>query len=88
MSAHSGSQRLNNSAAPARYITLASEVGVYDYDDSEVLQKGRLAPGDMLAVDTLNGEVLLSDDINKILKDRHPYDEWLNKNSTNLSKYR
>ena len=49
-----------NGLRPARYIitkdrhiTLASEVGVYDYDDSEVLQKGRLAPGDMLAVDTL-----------------------------------
>ena len=83
-----------NGLRPARYIitkdrhiTLASEVGVYNYDDSEVLQKGRLAPGDMLAVDTLNGEVLLSEDINKILKDRQPYDEWLNKNSTDLSNY-
>ena len=52
-----------------------------------MLQKGRLAPGDMLAVDTLNGEVLLSDDINKILKDRHQYDEWLNKNSLNIGEY-
>ncbi len=83
-----------NGLRPARYvitkdrhITLASEVGVYDYKDSEVLQKGRLAPGDMLAVDTLNGEVLLSDDINKILKERHPYEEWLKKNSTDLSGY-
>ena len=83
-----------NGLRPARYviskdrhITLASEVGVYDYDDSEILQKGRLAPGDMLAVDTLNGEVLLSEDINKIIKDRHPYDEWLNKNSINLGSY-
>jgi glutamate synthase (NADPH/NADH) large chain len=83
-----------NGLRPARYIitkdrhiTLASEVGVYDYDDSDVLQKGRLAPGDMLAVDTLNGEVLLSDDINKILKDRHPYDEWLNKNSLDIGGY-
>ncbi len=83
-----------NGLRPARYIitkdrhiTLASEVGVYDYKDSEVLHKGRLAPGDMLAVDTLNGEVLLSDDINKILKDRHPYEEWLKKNSTDLSAY-
>ena len=83
-----------NGLRPARYviskdrhITLASEVGVYDYDDSEIIEKGRLAPGDMLAVDTLNGEVLLSDDINKILKDRHPYDEWLNKNSINLTSY-
>ena len=41
----------------------------------------------MLAVDTLNGEILLSDDINKILKDRHPYDEWLNKNSINLESF-
>ncbi len=83
-----------NGLRPARYvitkdrhITLASEIGVYDYKDEDVHQKGRLAPGDMLAVDTLNGEVLFSEDINKILKDRHPYDEWLNKNSLNLSKF-
>ena len=40
-----------------------------------------------MAVDTLNEQVLFSEDINKILKDRHPYDEWLNKNSLNLSKF-
>ena len=83
-----------NGLRPARYvitsdrhITLASEIGVYDYKDENVLKKGRLAPGQMLAVDTENGELLLTEDIDKILKDRHPYHEWLNKYSINITAY-
>ena len=48
-----------NGLRPARYvitkdrhITLASEIGVYDYNSEDVVEKGRLAPGEMLAVDT------------------------------------
>ena len=83
-----------NGLRPARYvitsdrhITLASEIGVYDYKDENVLKKGRLAPGQMLAVDTENGELLLTEDIDKILKERHPYHEWLNKHSVKVSDY-
>ncbi|MED5430364.1 MAG: glutamate synthase large subunit [Pseudomonadota bacterium] len=83
-----------NGLRPARYvitsdrhITLASEIGVYDYKDEDVLKKGRLAPGQMLAVDTENGELLLTEDIDKILKDRHPYHEWLNKYSIEINGY-
>ncbi|HHL45543.1 MAG TPA: glutamate synthase large subunit, partial [Gammaproteobacteria bacterium] len=42
-----------------RHITLASEIGVYDYLPEEVVAKGRLGPGQMLAVDTATGELLL-----------------------------
>ena len=77
-----------NGLRPARYvitndrhITLASEIGVYDYDSSNVLTKGRLAPGQMLAVDTKTGELLFTKQIDNILKDRHPYQSWLVKNS-------
>ena len=73
-----------NGLRPARYvitsdrhITIASEVGVYDYDEKDVVSKGRLGPGQMLAVDLINGKLLDSDDINDILKTRAPYKKWL-----------
>jgi len=83
-----------NGLRPARYvitkdrhITLASEIGVYDYDQEDVLTKGRLAPGEMLAVDTDKGQLLLTDEIDHILKDRHPYLSWLKKHSIKIPKY-
>ena len=33
-------------------ITVASEVGVYDYEPENVVSKGRLGPGDILSIDT------------------------------------
>ncbi|MEA3275714.1 MAG: glutamate synthase large subunit [Pseudomonadota bacterium] len=73
-----------NGLRPARYvitrdrhITLASEVGVYDYTPDEVLAKGRLRPGEMLAADTETGELLLPPAIDDRLKWAHPYKHWL-----------
>ncbi len=75
-----------NGLRPARYvitndrhITIASEVGVYDYDEKDVIEKGRLGPGEMLAVDLVNGTVLDTDDIHDVLKTRAPYKKWLKK---------
>ncbi len=62
-----------------RHLTVASEIGVYDYDEKDVLTKGRLGPGQMLAVDLVNGVVLDNDDIHDILKTRAPYKKWLKK---------
>jgi len=80
-----------NGLRPARYviskdrhITLASEVGVYDYLPSEITRKGRLKPGEMLAVDTQSGRLLLPSDISDLLKHRQPYAKWLQKNSRHL----
>ena len=75
-----------NGLRPARYvitndrhITVASEIGVYDYDETDVVSKGRLGPGEMLAVDLVNGTLLDNDDIHDILKTRAPYKKWLKK---------
>tara|TARA_A100001015_G_C14695823_1_gene596270 strand:- start:30 stop:737 length:708 start_codon:yes stop_codon:yes gene_type:complete len=83
-----------NGLRPARYlmtkdrhVTLASEIGVYDYDQKDVIKKGRLAPGEMLAVDIEKGQLLLTDDIDHILKDRHPYLSWLKKYSAKTPPY-
>jgi len=80
-----------NGLRPARYviskdrhITLASEVGVYDYAPSDITTKGRLKPGDMLAVDTQSGRLMLSDDISDLLKNRQPYAKWLQNNARHL----
>ena len=56
-----------NGLRPARwvvtkngFITLASEIGTYGYKPEDVVAKGRVGPGQMLAVDTETGEVLLT----------------------------
>ena len=73
-----------NGLRPARYvitqdrhITLASEIGVYGYRPEEVVTKGRLKPGQMIAADTETGKLLLPDDIDASLKQRQPYKKWL-----------
>ncbi|RLA16992.1 MAG: glutamate synthase large subunit, partial [Gammaproteobacteria bacterium] len=81
-----------NGLRPARYvitkdrhITLASEIGVYPYKPEDVVAKGRLKPGEMLAADTLTGKLLLPKDIDEQLKNRQPYRKWLAKNTQYLS---
>jgi len=73
-----------NGLRPARYvitkdrvIVIASETGVYDCDPADIVEKGRLGPGEMLAVDLRNGALLRSDDIHAELKARFPYKKWL-----------
>jgi glutamate synthase (NADPH/NADH) large chain len=73
-----------NGLRPARYvvtrdrhITIASEIGVYDYQPQDVLTKGRLGPGEMLAIDTRTGALLNNERIEDDLRRRHPYKKWL-----------
>ncbi len=73
-----------NGLRPARYvitddrqITIASEIGVYDYDPRTVIKKGRLGPGEMLAIDLDRGQMLNNDQINNQLKERAPFKRWL-----------
>jgi glutamate synthase (NADPH/NADH) large chain len=73
-----------NGLRPARYvvtkdrlITLASEVGIWDYEPDEVIEKGRVGPGELLVIDTLTGKRWSSWDIDRELKSRHPYRQWM-----------
>jgi glutamate synthase (NADPH/NADH) large chain len=81
-----------NGLRPARYvitkddvITLASEVGVWDYDEADVVEKGRVGPGEMFAIDTERGKIWKSREIDDELKTRHPYRAWLEENHLALS---
>jgi glutamate synthase (NADPH/NADH) large chain len=59
------------------HITVASEIGVYDYKPEDVVAKGRLGPGQILSVDTETGELFHTDDIDQQLKSSKPYKAWL-----------
>ena len=77
-----------NGLRPARwvttddgFITLASEIGTHGYQPEEVIAKGRVGPGQILVVDTLEGKVLHTRDIDELLKSRQPYKQWLRQNA-------
>ncbi|MDF0734047.1 glutamate synthase large subunit [Pseudomonas entomophila] len=80
-----------NGLRPARwvttkngYITLASEIGVWNYQPEDVVAKGRVGPGQIFAVDTETGQILDTDAIDNRLKSRHPYKRWLRQHATRI----
>ncbi|MEG1654818.1 MAG: glutamate synthase large subunit, partial [Hafnia sp.] len=80
-----------NGLRPARYvitkdklITCASEVGIWDYQPDEVLEKGRVGPGELMVIDTRSGRILHSAETDDDLKSRHPYKEWMERNVKRL----
>ncbi len=62
-----------------RHITFASEIGVYNYPAEDVVEKGRLKPGQVIAVDMEAGRLLKPEDIDNGLKNAKPYREWMDK---------
>ncbi|NAZ96497.1 glutamate synthase large subunit [Vibrio toranzoniae] len=83
-----------NGLRPARYvitkdnlITLASEVGIWNYAPDEVAKKGRVGPGELLVIDTRRGKLWQSNEIDNDLKGRHPYKEWMEKNVHKLTPF-
>src|SRR2546429_4956246 len=61
-----------NGLRPARFcitanrcLTIASETGVSDYRPEDVEKKGKLGPGDMIALDLKSGTLLTSADIDQ-----------------------
>lgn len=72
-----------NGLRPLRYIVTAddliiaaSEVGVIDIGDIPVVRKGRLGPGELLAVDMVTGQVYENAHIKQRLAAQHPYTAW------------
>ncbi|NDG72139.1 MAG: glutamate synthase large subunit [Proteobacteria bacterium] len=80
-----------NGLRPARYnitedgmFVMASEVGGAQLDQLKIVEKGRLAPGEMIAIDTAAGKLLRDADIKANLAARRPYGEWLKNNLSDL----
>lgn len=81
---YAGGMLDRNGLRPARYVitsdgtmVVASEVGVMKFDDAKVVKKGRLEPGKILLVDTLEGKIYYDGEIKNKLSSEHPYGEWL-----------
>ncbi|GHB44059.1 glutamate synthase [Streptomyces umbrinus] len=73
-----------NGLRPGRYwvtddglVVLGSEVGVLDIDPAKVVRKGRLQPGRMFLVDTVEHRIIEDDEIKAGLAAENPYAEWL-----------
>ncbi|HLW23088.1 MAG TPA: glutamate synthase large subunit [Steroidobacteraceae bacterium] len=62
-----------------RHITIASEAGVWDYAPEDVVRKGKLGPGEILALDLQTAELMDTRQVDELLKSRHPYKVWLKK---------
>lgn len=82
-----------NGLRPARYtitkndmMVVASEVGVMDFDPTEIAEKGRLQPGKILLIDTQEGKIYYDGEIKEQLATEHPYRQWLNTNRIQLEK--
>lgn len=80
-----------NGLRPARYvitkddyIVVASEAGVVDFPEANILEKGRLGPGQMIAVDLATNEVLKNWEIKQRIAKKHPYGEWLRQHRQEL----
>ncbi len=73
-----------NGLRPGRYIVtkddlvvLASEAGVLEVPAEDILKKGRLQPGRMFLVDTVQQRIVSDAEIKKQLAARQPYGDWL-----------
>ena len=82
-----------NGLRPSRYLItnndmmlVASEVGVMDFDPTEIKQKGRLQPGKILMIDTEEGKIYYDGDLKAQLAAEHPYKQWLSTNRIQLEK--
>ncbi len=58
-------------------IAVGSEAGMVRFDDSDIIEKGRLGPGEMLAVNLAEGRLVRDHDIKNYLCAQHPFSDWV-----------
>jgi glutamate synthase domain-containing protein 2/glutamate synthase domain-containing protein 1/glutamate synthase domain-containing protein 3 len=73
-----------NGLRPCRYkvrtdglVVAGSEVGLVDLDPREVVECGKVGPGEVLVVDTRRGEVIRNLDAKREVAARRPYARWV-----------
>ncbi len=81
---HLGACLDRNGLRPARYartrsglLALASEAGAIDLHGEEIVENGRLGPGQMIAVDLEHGRLLRDEVVKTSVASRRPYGAWL-----------
>ncbi len=86
-----GAKLDRNGLRPGRFVVttdglvvLASEAGVLNIKPEEVQMKGRLAPGRIFLVDTVQKRLITDEEVKKQLAARQPYAQWLKENQITL----
>lgn len=81
-----------NGLRPARYsitqdgyVVVASEAGVVNLPEAEIVEKGRLGPGQMIVVDLEQHEILKNWEIKQRVAQSQPYGEWLKQHRLTIS---
>ncbi|MFI2563568.1 glutamate synthase large subunit [Paenarthrobacter sp. NPDC018779] len=81
-----------NGLRPGRYwitedglIVFASEVGVIEVEPSNVVKKGRVAPGKMFLVDTEAGRIIDDAEVKAEVAAANPWAEWLKDNLIDIN---
>jgi glutamate synthase (ferredoxin) len=81
-----------NGLRPLRYkiakdglVVAASEAGIVDLDPEDVVESGRLGPGETIAVDTATGEILRDGDVKARLASRRPWGDWVRRHVRHLA---
>jgi len=80
-----------NGLRPCRYLVttdglavIASEAGVVDFPPQRIRKKGRLRPGHMFLVDTVEGREVSDNEIKGKIARQKPYRRWLDENRIEL----
>jgi glutamate synthase domain-containing protein 2/glutamate synthase domain-containing protein 1/glutamate synthase domain-containing protein 3 len=80
-----------NGLRPGRYVIthddlviMASEAGVLDVKPEQVKRKGRLQPGKMFLVDTVQGRIVSDKEIKSKLAAQQPYAQWVKENQITI----
>jgi len=89
---YAGAALDRNGLRPARYaittsgrLILTSEAGAVATGVDEIAEKGRLGPGEMIAVDMARGILLRNSVIKKAIARRHPFAEWLKRSVVSIT---
>ncbi|GAB3406721.1 glutamate synthase large subunit [Schumannella luteola] len=80
-----------NGLRPGRFVVtddglvvLASEIGVLDFPAEKIVRKGRLRPGKMFLVDTVEGRIVEDDELKASVAEQEPWGEWLDEGRIHL----
>jgi len=73
-----------NGLRPLRYSITAdgllfagSETGMVRIDEDRIVEKGRLGPGQMIAIDLAEGRLFKDAELKSLLADRRPWGDWV-----------
>ena len=73
-----------NGLRPCRYkirhdglVVVGSEVGLVDLEPEEIIETGKVGPGEVLVADLVRGQVIRNLDAKREVAGRHPYETWV-----------